>query len=102
MHLVGIGCHGWLTDWPTSHRLRYDEVFFVKSGLPLAAPADHNAGDDAHTDDPDGHATGDDETLAMGREILSGESVTKGETTKYEDQKHAPSIVTKRVSSVLH
>ncbi|KKY29529.1 putative short chain dehydrogenase reductase family superfamily [Diaporthe ampelina] len=44
----------------------YDKTLFVKCGLPLAVPADQDAGDDAQADDPDGHATGDDETLAMG------------------------------------
>lgn len=64
-------------------RLRSDEVLFVKRRRFLAAPADHDAGNNAHTDDPDGHAASDNETLAMGREILSGESVSKSETTKY-------------------
>lgn len=102
MHLVGTGGHGWLMMWLAPCRLRYDKIFFVRRGLSLAAPADHDAGDNAQNDDPDGHAASDDETLAMGREILSGESVSKSETTKYQGHENTPSIVTKGVSSVLH
>lgn len=83
-------------------RLRSDKIFFVRRSHFLAAPADHKAGDNAHKDDPQGHAASDDESLAMGREILSGKSVPKSETTKYQGQETAPSIVTKGVSSVLH
>lgn len=85
-----------------SHLRRYYKVFFVKCGLSLAPPAGHDAGDDAQKEDPDGDATGDDETPAMGREILSGESVAKGETSNYQGQEPAPSIKTKGVPSVLH
>lgn len=102
VQLVGIGGHGWLMMWLAPCRLRYDKVFFVRCSHFLAAPADHDAGDNAHKDDPNGHAASDDETFAMGREILSGESVPKSETTKYQGHETAPPIVTKGVSSVLH
>lgn len=88
--------------WLAPCRLRYEKIFFVRRGCFLATPADHDAGDNAHTDDPESNTAGDDETLTVGCEILSGECVTIGESTKYQDHETAPSIVAKWVSFVLH
>lgn len=66
IQVVRVCVHWRLLIWLTSRRFRYDKILFVKCGPPLAVPADQDAADDAHTDNSESHATGDDEALAMG------------------------------------
>lgn len=74
---MSVGGHGWLIGWRAHHK-----ILFVSRGRLLAALPDHDGSDNTHTDDSQGDAAGDDETLAMSGEVLPGEGVTIRETSE--------------------